>query len=120
MHSAVADAGIILVVTPAQVLRPTLKAASPFIDTAATLVSASKGLEEATFCRMTQVLQQEASASAHRTAALSGPTFAREVAAGEPAAIVIAAETLALAETIQQAFRTPTLRLYTSTDVVGV
>ncbi len=53
-------------------------------------------------------------------AVLSGPTFAKEIAAGEPAAVVIACEDLSIAEQIQQAFATPTLRFYTSTDVIGV
>ncbi len=55
-----------------------------------------------------------------RVAVLSGPTFAKEIAAGEPAAVVIASQSIALAEQIQQAFSTSALRLYTSTDVAGV
>jgi glycerol-3-phosphate dehydrogenase (NAD(P)+) len=55
-----------------------------------------------------------------RIAVLSGPTFAAEIAAGEPAAVVIASNDPALAEQIQKAFATPTLRFYASRDVVGV
>ena len=69
---------------------------------------------------MTEVLAQEMSSSTHKIAALSGPTFARGIAAGEPAAIVVASADLQLAEQIQHAFATPSLRLYTSTDVIGV
>ena len=53
-------------------------------------------------------------------AVLSGPTFASEIAAGEPAAVVIACEQLELAEAIQRVFATPCLRFYASTDVAGV
>ncbi len=66
---------------------------------------------------MSQLIQ---SALPNPIAVLSGPTFAREIAAGEPAAIVIAAQDLAITEQIQRAFSTPTLRFYTSQDVVGV
>ena len=58
--------------------------------------------------------------SPHPVGVLSGPTFAREIAAGEPAAIVIAAEEKSVADTIQKALSTSTLRFYTSQDVVGV
>jgi len=53
-------------------------------------------------------------------AVLSGPTFAKEIAAGEPAAVVIASEEIDLAEKMQRAFATPALRFYTSRDVAGV
>jgi glycerol-3-phosphate dehydrogenase (NAD(P)+) len=55
-----------------------------------------------------------------RITALSGPTFAKEVAAGEPAAVVIASEDIEIAEEIQRAFATPALRFYTSVDLIGV
>ncbi|MGH9610497.1 MAG: NAD(P)H-dependent glycerol-3-phosphate dehydrogenase, partial [Bryobacteraceae bacterium] len=55
-----------------------------------------------------------------RIAALSGPTFAKEIAAGEPAAVVIASEDPAVSAHIQHAFCTPSLRLYASQDVIGV
>src|SRR5581483_8067712 len=53
-------------------------------------------------------------------AVLSGPTFAKEIAAGEPAAVVVASNEMPIAEEIQRAFATPTLRLYASNDVIGV
>jgi glycerol-3-phosphate dehydrogenase (NAD(P)+) len=56
----------------------------------------------------------------NRIAVLSGPTFAKEIAAGEPAAVVIASENLDLAEEMQRAFATSSLRFYTSSDVAGV
>ncbi len=120
LPSALAGSAIVLVVIPAQVLRPVLQAAKSHIPADATLVTATKGLEENTFCRMTEILSQEATNATHRVAVLSGPTFARGIAAGEPAAIVVASENLELAAQIQHAFATPSLRLYTSADVIGV
>lgn len=116
---ALLNADIVLSVTPAQVLRKTLRLALRSIPSDAILVSASKGIETSSFCLMTQVIAQEVH-HVRGIAALSGPTFAREIAAAEPAALVIASADLSLAERVQQAFATPTLRLYTSTDIVGV
>lgn len=82
------------------------------------LVSATKGLEQGTLQRMTQVAEE--STGCRRVAVLSGPTFAREVAAGEPTALVIASTDADLARQLQQAFRTPSFRPYTSSDPVGV
>lgn len=84
-------------------------------------VSATKGLENRSLLRMTEVLQEVIEPRFEpRIAALSGPTFAREIAAGEPAAIVISSRDAALARCIQTAFSGPTFRLYTNDDPVGV
>jgi glycerol-3-phosphate dehydrogenase (NAD(P)+) len=85
----------------------------------APVLSATKGIEEDSLQRMSQLIGATVTAK-NPVAVLSGPTFAREIAAGEPAAIVIAADDIAVAETIQRAFSTPALRFYTSQDVVGV
>jgi glycerol-3-phosphate dehydrogenase (NAD(P)+) len=93
----------------------------PFLDPSMVIVSATKGLEESTLLRMSEVIREVLSARFEsRIAALSGPTFAREVARGEPAAVVITSNELTLAETIQTAFSGPTFRLYTNTDLLGV
>ncbi|HEY6988034.1 MAG TPA: NAD(P)H-dependent glycerol-3-phosphate dehydrogenase [Bryobacteraceae bacterium] len=113
-----ADAGMIISVVPSAYLRGVLEAARKYICPGTALVSAIKGFEDATLCRMSQVLLQTLPASP--VAVLSGPTFAKEIAAGEPAAVVIASEQIELAEHIQRAFATPTLRFYTSRDVAGV
>jgi glycerol-3-phosphate dehydrogenase (NAD(P)+) len=80
------------------------------------MVSATKGLEEKSLLRMSQVI---ASLTDNPCGVLSGPSFAAEVAAGIPTAIV-AAGTPAVAQTIQKEFSSPTLRLYTNDDVAGV
>ncbi|MGA8028224.1 MAG: NAD(P)H-dependent glycerol-3-phosphate dehydrogenase [Bryobacteraceae bacterium] len=115
------DAAIVLCVIPSRHLRQVLRAAEPYLRPGMRLVSATKGIEEQTLCRMSQVITQTFDASAHQfIAVLSGPTFAKEIAAGEPAAVVIASEDASLAGEIQSAFATPSLRFYASCDVVGV
>jgi glycerol-3-phosphate dehydrogenase (NAD(P)+) len=113
------DSDVVLSVVPSRYLRNVLAQAAQFIPAHAPVVSATKGLEEETLRRMSEVIAEELKAP-NRVAVLSGPTFAREIAAGEPAAIVIAAENMAVAEQIQKAFSTPALRFYASSDVVGV
>ncbi len=115
---SLAAADFVLCVIPSRFLRAVLNQAATYIPAGIPIVSAAKGIEEGSLCRMSQVIA--AAVPSHPTAVLSGPTFAREIAANEPAAIVIAAEDIAIAETIQHAFSTPTLRFYTSSDVVGV
>ena len=111
-------AEVTLSVIPSSHLRAVLSTMKPHIAPGSKLVSATKGIEEITLARMSQVMG-EACADA-QVAVLSGPTFAREIAAGEPAAVVVAAFDLTFAEEIQRAFSTQALRLYASTDVVGV
>jgi len=84
-------------------------------------VSATKGLEEGSLCRMSQLIKEELVTGGERAVAvLSGPSFAKEIAGGELAALVIASEDAALAEEIQHALATSQLRFYASRDVIGV
>ena len=119
--ATVRDADILLSAVPSSHLRSVIRLARADLPAGIKLVSASKGIEEESLCRMSEVIAETLSeAHASPVAVLSGPTFAREVAIGEPAAVVIACADLGAAEAIQRAFATKTLRLYTSTDVVGV
>ena len=113
------EADILLCVTPSSHLRSVLTAVKQDLSPRIKLVSATKGIEEQTLLRMSQVISDVLGNDAP-VAVLSGPTFAKEVAAAEPAAVVVAASDLTLAGEIQHAFSTPTLRLYASTEVVGV
>ncbi len=112
-------ADVILSVVPSRYLREVLLQAAKFMQPSTPIVSATKGIEERSLRRMSEVIA-ETLRSPSPVAVLSGPTFAREIAAGEPAAIVIAAEDIFIAEQMQRAFSTPALRFYTSQDVVGV
>jgi glycerol-3-phosphate dehydrogenase (NAD(P)+) len=119
LEPCLTGASVVLLVTPAQALRTVVREIQPFLAVDATIVCASKGIEEETLYRMSEVVRQELGESLP-LATLSGPTFARGIAAGEPAAMVIASEELAIAESIQRRFATPELRLYASIDVAGV
>jgi glycerol-3-phosphate dehydrogenase (NAD(P)+) len=93
----------------------------PHLEPSMRFVSATKGIENGTLLRMTQVVEQVVGRKfAPRVAALSGPTFAREIARGEPAAVVISSAGADLAREVQAWFSGPALRLYTNDDPVGV
>lgn len=115
---AVEDAEVVLGVMPSHHARGIYAGLRPFAPPRALFVSATKGLEGATLMRMSAVMQQTLGAA--RVGVISGPTFAREVARGEPAALVIASTDGALAAEVQAAFTGPTFRLYTNSDPVGV
>jgi len=121
LEPVLAGAEIVLSVVPSHHLRGIYEEMQPYLRPDALYVSATKGIENVTLFRMTEVIRDvTAPGFRPRVAALSGPTFAREVAAGEPTAVVIASEDEDAARTIQAAFSGPTFRLYTNSDVVGV
>ncbi|HUS05780.1 MAG TPA: NAD(P)H-dependent glycerol-3-phosphate dehydrogenase [Bryobacteraceae bacterium] len=115
------DADVVLGVTPSRFLREVFQGLLPGLRQSMVFVSATKGLEEGTLLRMSQVMREVIQTRFEpRIAILSGPTFAREVAGGEPAAVVIASEDRAAAVGVQQAFSGRTFRLYTNSDTIGV
>jgi len=118
LRYAAANAEITLVVVPSQHLRRVLVKFTPWCPGDTKLVSATKGIEETKLQRMSEVIAE--TLPGRPVAVLSGPTFAKEIAAGEPTAVVIASEDLEFAGQVQHAFATPALRLYTSNDVIGV
>jgi glycerol-3-phosphate dehydrogenase (NAD(P)+) len=117
LPDAIFEADILLCVTPSQHLRGVISHIAPLLTRNQIILSASKGIEETTFLRMSQVI---ASITNNPCAVLSGPSFAQEVAAGIPTALVAAAHDPHLAQAIQRDFTSPTLRLYTNEDVTGV
>ncbi len=116
LAAAVKDAEIVLCVTPSEHLRGVMKQIAPLLSRDQIVVSATKGLEEKSLLRMSQVIT---SLTENPCGVLSGPSFAAEVAAGIPTAVV-AAGTPVVARTIQREFSSPTLRIYTNEDVTGV
>jgi glycerol-3-phosphate dehydrogenase (NAD(P)+) len=114
---AIFEADILLCVTPTQHVRATIAHIAPLLTRNQIILSASKGLEENTFLRMTQVI---AAVTQNPCGVLSGPSFAQEVAAAAPTAIVVASSSNDVALTVQREFSSPTLRLYTNDDVAGV
>ncbi len=119
LPSALDGAETVLLVVPSRFLRGIVRRCRPHLHDAKHLVSATKGIEHGTLARMSQVIAEDSGLDAP-VAVLSGPTFAREIARGEPAAVVIASEDAEQASAIQKAFSGPTLRLYTNSDPVGV
>jgi len=120
--AAIRDAEIVVSVTPSQFVRSSYAQFAPHLQKGQMLVSATKGIEDETFLRMSQVIGEVL--GAHGTelpiGALSGPSFAQEVAAGAPTAITIASADASLAARVQRDFSSGSLRLYTNDDVVGV
>jgi glycerol-3-phosphate dehydrogenase (NAD(P)+) len=120
-EEALQGAEIVVSVMPSQHCRALFQQMLPHLDPAMLFVSATKGLEETTLLRMTEVASQVvASSFTPRIGALSGPSFAREVARGDPTAITVASKDAELAETIQREFSDSRFRLYTNDDIVGV
>jgi glycerol-3-phosphate dehydrogenase (NAD(P)+) len=119
--AAATDAEIVVSVIPSEFLRPTLVRLRRFLHNGQMIVSATKGIEENTFLRMTQVISStlEPAGLLLAIGALSGPSFAQEVAQGQPTAVTIAFSDSGVAGFIQQEFSSESLRLYTSTDVIG-
>ena len=121
--SAVADAvdgaSVLVVAVPSHGLRSVARAAQPFVRGDAILVSAAKGLEAGSLLRMTEVIREEVPGAAD-VVALSGPSFAAEFARGLPTALVVAAGSSVAVELVQDEFRSTSVRLYGSGDVVGV
>jgi glycerol-3-phosphate dehydrogenase (NAD(P)+) len=121
LSEVVADRSMILLVTPVQVLRGVLQQMTPQIAPDAIIANASKGIELDTLKTVSQicdeVMPKQASA---RYVALSGPTFAREVAQGLPSLIVAASLDADAARRVQAAFSCSSLRVYTNPDVIGV
>jgi glycerol-3-phosphate dehydrogenase (NAD(P)+) len=115
------DAHIVIGVVPSAHAREVYALAWPHVSPECAIVSATKGLEPATHLRMSQVIEQVFSLrTVPRIAVLSGPSFALEVARGEPTAVVLASRDRALVAFLQEEFAGPTLRLYANDDVLGV
>jgi len=114
---AVRDAEILVLVVPSEFFAVTLKGIGR-IRRDLPIVSATKGFDPERHLRMTEIIGEQFPGAA--VAAMSGPTFAREVALGQPAASVIASADEELATRLQGALGTREFRLYTNRDVVGV
>ncbi|MGH7490031.1 MAG: NAD(P)H-dependent glycerol-3-phosphate dehydrogenase, partial [bacterium] len=121
LDAAIRGCGIVLGVMPSHHARGIYEALAPPADPSMLFVSATKGLEPGTLLRVSQVMRAVLEQKfPPRMAILSGPTFAREVAQGHPAAMVISSDDADAAGRIQAAFSGPALRLYTNDDPVGV
>jgi glycerol-3-phosphate dehydrogenase (NAD(P)+) len=121
LHEATLGRDIILLVTPVQVMRGVLVRIAPSIGGNRVIASASKGIELGTLQTVSQICGQLLPPEATKGyVALSGPTFAREVAQDLPSLIVAASRVEANARRVQAAFSSPRFRVYTNSDVIGV
>ena len=121
LSAALPGAGMVLSVMPSHLVRPLYMQMLPSLDPSMVFVSATKGLENGTLLRASEAICEcLASRFEPRVAVISGPTFAREVAQGDPTALVVASLDQPLAAQVQASFSGPTFRLYTSPDPVGV
>ena len=119
LGEALDEAALIVSALPSHVVRTVMAEAATHVDGGTVVVSASKGIEEESLKRMTEVLE-EVLGRADGLAVLSGPSFAAEVARGVPTAVTVAAQDPEVAESVCEAFSAPRFRVYTSDDVVGV
>jgi glycerol-3-phosphate dehydrogenase (NAD(P)+) len=120
---AIEGAEIVVTAVPSHHCRDIVKKMQVHLKPEMLIVSAAKGLENETHMRMTEVITQvvkTAGGFTPRIGALSGPSFAKEVARGDPTAITIASSDPELAEIVQREFSDPRFRLYTNDDVTGV
>lgn len=118
MDAALRGAALVVYAAPSHVLRSVVASARRAIAEGTVLAVATKGIERETMALMTDVVAQES--PQHDVVAISGPSFAAEVAAGQPTAIVAASAARAAATLVQHAMSAPAFRVYTTDDVVGV
>lgn len=118
MEEAVCNAELIVTVVPSPATRSTAKQLARYISPGQTIVNLSKGLEDKTLLRLSEVYREEIP-TAH-IAVMSGPSHAEEVSRGLPTTNVVASDDEATAKFIQDVFSDNTFRVYTGHDIVGV
>jgi glycerol-3-phosphate dehydrogenase (NAD(P)+) len=120
MEEAFAASDHTLLVVPSHGMRETATRAAKFHTDGRLVTVATKGLEEGTLKRMSQVAEEGLGVARTRIGVLVGPSHAEEVSRGLPTTVVASSTDRSTAETIQEIFMTPTFRVYTNADVVGV
>lgn len=122
LQETIEQAEIIVLAVPSEYFRDICMAMTPYLAQNQLLVSTTKGIEDDTCMRMTQVIDQVLQQKGLQLSysVLGGPSFAQEAASGSPTAITIASSSSAVATRIQEDFSSQTLRLYTNNDPIGV
>ncbi len=118
-HEALSGATTVLLGVPAQTLRTNLEQWCDALSTNATLVSLAKGIELGSLMRMSQVIVSVTGVNPAQVAVVSGPNLASEIAAGQPAATVVACSDSGRAVALQRALNSGYFRPYTNADVIG-
>jgi glycerol-3-phosphate dehydrogenase (NAD(P)+) len=111
---------VVVFVVPSHGVRDTTKAILPLLRGDELIVITTKGIEEKTLKRMSEVVEEVAGVSRDKITTLVGPSHAEEVSRGVPTTVVAASETELAAKKVQDIFMTPLFRVYTNTDVIGV
>jgi glycerol-3-phosphate dehydrogenase (NAD(P)+) len=122
-QSALAGAEVVVSVMPSHHCRRTFEHMAQWLQPQMLFVSATKGIENDTLLRMSEVIEEVVSRFCGfppKVAALSGPSFAQEVAQGRPTAVTVAAAEASLAARVQKEFSDPSFRIYMNDDMVGV
>lgn len=117
LEEALAGADLVVLGVPSHGLRATLEKAAPFVRPWIPVVSLTKGLEDGSQLRMTQIIQELL--PGHPPGVLTGPNLAREIMAGNAAASVIGMQDLVVAEALQPVFASGLFRVYRNHDVIG-
>lgn len=121
LREVISGKNFILMVVPSHVYRSVFQQLAPFLGKESIVVSATKGIENDSLMTMSQVMEDELGKSGGKAeiGVLTGPSFAKEVAAGIPTAVTVAAKEKELAARIQDIFFTERFRVYASTDLIG-
>ncbi|WP_373501018.1 NAD(P)H-dependent glycerol-3-phosphate dehydrogenase [Desulfococcus sp.] len=121
LGAVVSGKDLVLIVVPSHVMREISLRIAGVISSECVVVSASKGIENQTHLTMSGILKETLPhVPEAQLAALSGPSFAREVALGVPTVVTVAAKDRTVARFVQQVFATPGFRVYTNKDLIGV
>ncbi len=121
LEACLAGSEIVVMVVPSHVYRTLVEQMLPQLKPEMVFVSATKGIDTELLMRMSEIIQTViGSRFEARICVLSGPSFAREVALGDPTAVVVASEDREAATLVQTEFSSTTFRLYTSSDIIGV
>lgn len=119
LEEAVSGSDVLIMAVPSHGFRDVLRSAAPYVRAGIPVLSLTKGIEQGTLRRMTEIVVEEIEAAPHRAGVLTGPNLAREIMRGQPAATVIAVEDEWEAQRLQELLIGPTFRVYTNPDVVG-
>ena len=125
IEEAVRGHQVIVMVVPSHVFRGVFSEVSAYLEDGAHVISAAKGIENETLLTMTQVMsevlvQTQAGKKNIQLGVISGPSFAKEVAAGIPTAVTVAAKNMSAAQFFQKTFFTERFRVYAATDLIGL
>lgn len=120
MEEALKDSSVVLFVAPSSAMRSVAKLAQPYLEPESIVVHATKGFEPQKLSRMSVVLSEELDRPLNEIAVLSGPSHAEEVIQKLPTTVVVACETIEVAEKAQVALMNAAFRVYTNTDVIGI